>query len=63
MLNPLISTVVFLIASISAFIAAVISVLNESSVDNIYLATSLICGLLCIITFRKHKREKSFNSH
>jgi hypothetical protein len=57
MLNPLITSLLFLVASISGFIAALISVSNESSMDNVCLVASLICGLVSIAMFRKHKRS------
>ncbi len=55
MLNPLISTYLFLAASISELITAIISVSNESLMDNIYLAIGLFCGLASIAMFRKYK--------
>jgi len=54
MQKPLISTYLFLVASILSFIVAVISVSNENSMDNIFLGISLICGLISISMFRKH---------
>jgi hypothetical protein len=63
MLHPLISAFIFLVASVSTFIAAVVSVFNESSLDTVYLVTSLICSLLSLAMFRSHKRGNPFRSH
>jgi hypothetical protein len=61
MLNPIINTYLFLAASVISFIAAVISVSNENSMDNIFLGISLICGLVSIAMFRKHKQAASIH--
>jgi hypothetical protein len=61
MLNPLISAYLFLVASILSFIAAVISVSNENSMDSIYLGTGLLCGLLSLAMYRKRKRSAAIH--
>ena len=61
MLNPLISSYLFLIASVSVFIAALFNLSKESSLDNLYLLSSLSLGLMSIAMFRKYKREKRFS--
>ncbi len=61
MLNPLITAYLFLAASILSFIAAVINVSNENLMDNIFLGISLICGLITIAMFRKHKQAAAIH--
>ena len=58
MLNPRISGYLFLIASISGFIATVFSAVTERSLDSVYLATGLFCGAVSIAMFRKRKQRR-----
>ena len=61
MLSPLINTYLFLAASIISFVASVISVSNESSMDNIFLGVGLLCGLVSLAMFRKRKPEAAIH--
>jgi hypothetical protein len=57
MQNPLLSPYLFLAVSILLFIAAVINISDVNSMDDLYLATSLICGLVSLAKFRKPKQS------
>jgi hypothetical protein len=57
MQNPPISAYLFLGLSILSFAGAVISISNESSIDDIYLGVGLLCGLVSLAIFRKRKQD------